>query len=87
MIQTRELEKTVSRYRQNCRYRHIEPSYIGLGRCLGCSGTTISNVIHGKFNGHSYTERPHSTRCIDNNDFELIRELFDFKTDNVTLKQ
>ena len=76
MMNSRELEKRVSRYRQNCRYRHREPSYIGLGKCLGCSGMTISNVVNGHFNGHDYTERPHSARCFDNNDFELIRRIF-----------
>lgn len=79
MINTLELEKTVSRYRQTCRYRQKAPTFIGLGRCLGCSGMTISNVVNGTFNGHDYTERPAATRCIDNNDFELIRDLFGIK--------
>ncbi len=77
MIDSRELEKRVSRYRQNCRDRHKEPSYIGLGFARGCSGMTISNVVNGTFNGHLYTERPHSKRIINNADFELIRQLFD----------
>lgn len=76
MIRTEELQKRVSIYRDWCLDRQKEPSYMGLGFVLGVSGQTIRNVVTGTFNGHRYTEKPHSTRCIDNHDFGIIRALF-----------
>ncbi len=76
MIGTEELQKRVYRYRNCCRDRHTEPTYIGLAFILGISGKTIRNVVNGTYNGHRYTEHPHSTRCIDNNDFETVRAVF-----------
>jgi hypothetical protein len=76
MIGTKELQKRVLRYRNSCRDRHTEPTYTGLAFILGISGKTIRNVVNGTYNGHRYTEHPHSTRCICNDDFETIRTLF-----------
>ena len=76
MIGTEELQKRVAGYMQGCLDRQKEPTYTGLAFILGVSGQTISNVVTGTFNGHRYTDKPHTTRCIDNDDFDIIRALF-----------
>lgn len=77
MIEQMELQDKVGEYVEVCRRSHREPTRKGLGEYLGISGTTIANVVRGYFNGgRKYTEKPHPTRCIDNSDFMIIRELF-----------
>ena len=76
MITTIELENKVRTYKDNCTKHNHEPTYNGLSNVLGVSHQTIANVVHGTYNGKQYTDKPHITRCIDNNDFELIKELY-----------
>ena len=79
MINTEELQRRVARYGQNCTNNQKRPSYIGLGAVLGCSNTTISHICTGVYkDGHRYTNKPHSTRCVNNSDFGIIRALFDY---------
>ena len=76
MIDTTTLQIKVNGYRKNCLISHLKPTYKGVGTVLGISGRTIANVVHGHFNGKEYTDTPHITRCIDNDDFEVIKGIF-----------
>lgn len=76
MIDTSILQIQVQRYQTRCRENGSRPTYKGLALLLGVSGRTVANVVHGYFNGHEYTDKPHATRCIDNGDFDLIKGLF-----------
>lgn len=76
MIDTTTLRIKVNGYLERCRTTNHKPTYNGIAIVLGISGRTIANVVHGQFNGHEYTDKPHITRCIDNDDFELIKGLF-----------
>ncbi len=78
MIDSGELQKRVSGYRKQCIDRQKQPSYNGLAVAIGVSAPTISHIVIGEYrNGKPYTPKPHSTRCVDNSDFDLIRALFD----------
>lgn len=77
MIDTTILQTKLHTYFDNCQNLSIKPTFEGVGRLLGTSGKTISNVVHGHFNGKEYTDTPHATRCIDNADFEVVKGLFD----------
>lgn len=72
MYDTEELQELVSDYLQHC----DKPSRRGLGQVLHTSGTTISNVLRGAYNGRYYGKIPHISRVIDNKDFQLIRAVF-----------
>jgi len=76
MIDTKTLETEIQGYNETCRRTNHRPTYKGLATLIGISDTTISNVIHGHFNGNEYTNTPHKTRCIKNADFEIIRSIF-----------
>lgn len=81
MITTLELKQAVQSYRERCRIENTPPTFKGMGDWLGVSGVTISNVVHETFNGRRYTEHPHKTRIIDNNDFQILQRLFDSRED------
>lgn len=72
MIDTKELEQTVKEYMQNNR----TPSKSGLADALSISCKTIYNVLHGKYNGKDYGLKPSWGRCICNEDFEIVRNVF-----------
>lgn len=76
MIDTITLQVQVDGYKERCKHACCRPTYQGVGKVLGISSSTISNVIHGRYNGHEYTDTPHATRCIDNDDFEVVKALF-----------
>lgn len=76
MIATTELQEKVTRYREHCRVNHRKPTYNGMGGLLGISGMTVHNVVNGFYNHKPYGNRPHATRCISNEDFELLQGLF-----------
>ena len=78
MIGTVELQNKVSGYGRRCIENQKQPTYAGFGAALEVSGLTIKHIVTGYYKGgHEYTEKPHPTRCVDNNDFDLIRALFD----------
>ena len=76
MIDSATLQIQTHGYLEQCRTSKHKPSYHGIAIVLGISGSTIANVVHGHFNGHEYTNKPHATRCIDNSDFDVIKGLF-----------
>lgn len=77
MYDSTTLARIINGYVNQCRSRQHKPSYKGIAEVLSASQTTIYNVVHGEFNGgKKYTEHPHSTRVIDNCDFELLRSVF-----------
>ena len=82
MIDSTTLNTKISRYIEQCKIRHCKPTFKGIGNALSISGQTVSNVVHGTFNGKRYTERPHSTRIIANSDFEILQGLFDSEGTN-----
>lgn len=77
MIDSGLLREKVSRYRRECLINGEKPTQKDLAIILGVSCRTVFNVVHGSFNGFLYTDNPAATRCIDNNDFEMVRRLFD----------
>ena len=77
MISTEELTKAVARYRERCRTEQREPTFSGLASLIGVSTPTIKHVYTGEYrSGKSYTDRPHVTRKISNNDFGIIQDLY-----------
>lgn len=77
MIDTLELTQAVRSYRERCRTANRQPTFRGIALDLGVSGQTVANVVHESFNGRRYTEHPHTTRIIDNADFDILQSLFD----------
>ena len=78
MIETTKLYDGIEQYKELCQRVNRTPTYKGLALILNISPQTISNVVHGTFNGgHEYTDTPHAKRCIDNNDFDAVKGLFD----------
>lgn len=84
MINTTKLIQTVQNYRELCKTTHKRPTYYGISHALGVSPQTVSNVVHGTFNGgHEYSCNPAPTRCIDNADFEILTGLFECENTNL----
>lgn len=80
MINTTTLLSKVTDYEQNCKEKNITPTCDGLGKWLGISGQTIRNVITGYYKGElEYTTNPSISRCIDNQDFYIIRSVFEYR--------
>lgn len=77
MIDRLTIEKIINEYKQELRLQDKQPTYESLAEALNISDVTVSHIVKGfyKFN-KPYTNKPHCTRCIDNNDFDLITELF-----------
>lgn len=77
MINTTVLQQIVNEYDKKCFEHHRKPSYKGLGTELGITGQTVRNIVTGIYkDGKPYTTTPHITRCIDNEDFSIVRDLF-----------
>lgn len=77
MINTTILVQTVQNYHKSCISTHKRPTFSGLSAALGVSPQTVSNVVHGSYNGGiEYSKTPAPTRCIDNADFPVIVGLF-----------
>lgn len=80
MIPEQTLKVNIREYSQECDILHHRPTYAELGRRLGVSRQTISNVVHGYYDGlHRYSDKPRGSRAIDNKYFELVRGLYDRK--------
>lgn len=77
MIDTGVLIDKTSSYVFYCEEYNKAPTYFGYGNCLGISGNTIRHIVKGYYkDGKPYTDTPHITRCIDNNDFSIIKSVF-----------
>ncbi len=76
MINSTTLHERVQTYTDNCKRLHTKPTYTGLAKQLEVSGQTIGNVNKGMYNNKPYGKEPHATRCIDNKDFDIIRDVF-----------
>ena len=77
MINTTKIHDTVKQYEERCYRKHKAPTYYGLSKELGISKGTISNVVRGVYaDGKPYTNKPHISRCIDNEDFKIIQRLY-----------
>ncbi len=74
MFSTDDLLDKLSDYMIICQ---CKPTKRGLADALHTSTTTVHNVIRGSYNGTPYGKEPHYNRVIANEDFELIREVFD----------
>lgn len=74
MYDSDTLNMAIEDYLYHCGNR--PPTRKGLADWLSISHQTVTNVINGKFNGFSYTDKPCATRIIANEDFTLIRALF-----------
>lgn len=76
MINSTALTDITTEYLNKCLKKHRKPTFKGLGKELHISGHTIANVYHGKYNGIVYGDKPCKHRCIDNMDFDIVREVF-----------
>ena len=77
MIDSEYLASKTNYYLEQCQEHNKAPTYYGYGTCLGISGNTIRHIVNGHYkNGKPYTDTPHITRCIDNNDFNIIKSVF-----------
>lgn len=77
MINTTKLQRVVTDYNKECRKQHKRPTYKELAQELNIHSSTISNIVRGMYaDGKPYTSKPHITRCINNDDFAIIRDLF-----------
>ena len=77
MIDTDLVNSKTQVYWTFCIQTDKRPTYKGLAEILGVSESTICNVVHVFFNGHPYTDKPHVMRCIDNSNFETIKQIFE----------
>jgi len=80
MYDHENLVNVIDDYMEICQGK---PTKKGLSRALGISETTVFNVLNGRFNGFTYTPKPHINRAIDNADFGLVRSLFIAERKNV----
>lgn len=77
MIRTTILNEIVTKYKIKCVQEHRQPTYNGIGNELCITGATVGHIVRGTYKkGKPYTTKPHITRCICNDDFSIIRELF-----------
>lgn len=77
MIDTGVLIDKTSSYVSYCEEHNKAPTYTGIGNLLGVSGNTIRHIVIGYYKADKpYTTKPHITRCIDNNDFGIIKSIF-----------
>lgn len=76
MMTTIQLQDVVQRYNKHCRLSGAAPTYTGFSAMAGTSRQTVSNAVHGTYNGTEYGNNPSARRCFDNNDFPLIRSVF-----------
>lgn len=72
MIGTEELRQIVGEYTRN----NKTPSKPGLADALSISCTTVYNVLNGTYNGKNYGLKPSWGRCVRNEDFEILRNVF-----------
>lgn len=64
----------IEHYFMTCRTTGRLPTKEGLARRLETTAKTLKHVCKGYYNTtNPYTDKPHVTRCIDNNDFEVIK--------------
>ena len=77
MINSTTITDKTTEYLNECLKKHRKPTFKGLGKELHISGHTIANVYKGRYNGKAYGLIPGHRRCIDNKDFETIREVFE----------
>lgn len=77
MIDTDRLTDTTKAYIEHCQEHNKQPTYNGIGICLGISGNTVRHVVTGFYKADKeYTDKPHVKRCIDNTDFGIIKSIF-----------
>lgn len=76
LIDAEELNTTLDSYLAWCKLNHKAPQKKRFANILGVSVGTINNVVKGEFNGHKYTNKPHITRCISNDNFDYIQHTF-----------
>lgn len=77
MYDTETLTNLCESYLIYCGSSNSKPSHKGLASWIEVSTQTINNVVRGYYCiGKPYTPKPHITRKIDNDDFELIRSVF-----------
>ena len=79
MFNTESLQAKADEYTGKCYRTHQKPTYKGLASMLNVAPQTIANVYKGTYNHKPYGIIPHHTRCIDNKDFDIIREVFSKK--------
>ena len=76
MKNTSEITQAVEDYLDDCYLRNKKPSYLSLSKALGTTVGTVRNVNLGSYNGVPYSNKPSYNRVIDNNDFEIIQNVF-----------
>lgn len=77
MIETNKIISITNDYIEYCQEQNKAPTFSGCGSCLGVSDNTIRHIVKGYYkDGKPYTNKPHPTRRISNNDFYLIKKVF-----------
>lgn len=78
MIATEIVSSVCRQYQIECNTYCRSPTRKGLSARLGVSATTIHRIICGEYGqGKPYTFKPHKLRCIDNDDFETVKTVFE----------
>lgn len=75
MIARQEIKSAIDLYTTKCQASQKQPCLYGLSFVLGVSFRTLYNVRDGTYNGKKYGDKPTASRCISNDDFDLIRGL------------
>lgn len=77
MFERETLSKLTKEYKQIVASKRVAPTYKGLSLFLGVSDTTIGHIVRGYYkDDKQYTNMPHCNRCVDNADFDLIRDIY-----------
>lgn len=67
-------DERIEQYFGKCRTIGMLPTKEGLAKELQTTAKTLKHVCKGYYNTtNPYTDKPHATRCIDNDDFEVIK--------------
>ena len=70
-----DVESRIQAYMNVCKADNIKPTIYGLADRLGVNKETLRHIRLGAYKqGKPYTKTPHIKRCIDNSDFEIIRQ-------------
>lgn len=77
MFDTDTLMTLLDKYRDECQEHNVKPTYYGVASHLDMSVSTVWHVVKGMYAADKpYTDTPHVNRCINNQDFRIIRSMF-----------
>lgn len=78
MINSESVARICTEYVECCIQNGEHPTFSGMGKRLGVSGNTIRHIVTGFYKwNQAYTDKPHASRCVRNDDFIVIRSVFE----------